>query len=306
MPERGKRRDPKTCLKCNKDCKTSDGVPCNFCEIWSHWECVDGMTQAFIDCSDAMMRMDGKSSYLCMSCRKMTEKISGNNKDMMALIGALQDDLKEEREERRKLAERVMKLEGGAEKVKEKVVVIEKEIESGMEEAVKGMSEALGTEKKEMEEKAVNIVVYGLMESEKENGEERKKEDEVRIKEMLRVMEVEVDEGMEVKWRLGKKSEGTAMRPLVVKMASEEAKERVLREGRKLKRKDEWTKVFVSPDLTYRQRVEARKQEEKLKDEAAKKNEEEKNEEEQEGEWIVVGPRGKRRIVRRRERAARA
>ena len=264
------------------------------------------MTQAFVDCSDAMMRLDGKSAFLCVSCRKMITKITGNFKDMNTMINNLREELKTEREERKKLEERITKMEGGAEKVKEQVVEMEKEIESGMEKTKKEVTEALETEKREIEEKVTNIVIHGLAESSKEKGEERKEEDCKKVKEMLRAMEVEEEGEVEVKWRLGKKTDETQARPLVIKMANKDDKEKVLKHGKKLKRKDEWATVYVSPDLTYRQRTEARKEEAKLKEEAAKKNEEEKNEEDREGEWIVVGPRGRRRVVRKRENGGRA
>jgi hypothetical protein len=268
---------------------------------------VDGMTPAFVECNDSMMRLYALSSYLCSSCRKMAARINGNFRDMQTQINGLEEELKEAANERKRLGERIEKLEGGAVQVKDKVVGMEKQIESGMEEATKAVTEAMQTEKKEIEEKATNIIIHGMKESTKEKGEERKKEDEENVKGMLRAMEVEVEEEMEVKWRLGKKPEDTATaRPLVIKLASKEAKEGVLKQGRKLKRKDEWSSVYVSPDLTYRQRMEARKEETKLKEEVAKKNEEEKNDEDREGEWIVVGPRGKRRIVRKRENVARA
>ena len=225
---------------------------------------------------------------------------------MQDVIDELREELREEREARLKLTERVVKMEGGAEKVKEKVVGMEKEIESGMEKTKKEVTEALETEKTEREEKAANIVIHGLKESTRGKGEERREDDEVAVKQMLRAMEVEAEGEIEVKWRLGKKSDEAPMRPLVVKFGSKDEKDKVLKNGRKLKRKDPWSTVYVSPDLTYRQRTEARQEEAKLKEEAKEKNEEEKNDEDREGEWIVVGPRGRRRVVRKKENAERA
>ena len=275
--------------------------------MWFHHKCVVGMTPAFVESSDAMMRLEGRSAFLCVSCRKMAEKINGTFREMTNQIGDLKEELRLEREERKKLEERVRVMEGGAEKVKEKVVDMEKEIESGMERTKKEVTEALETEKREIEEKVTNIIIHGLKESEKENGEERKEEDKEKVEEMLQAMGTEVEGEVQVKWRLGKKPEDASKaRPLVVKFASKEEKEKVLENGRKLKRKADWATVFVAQDLTYRQREEGRKEETKLKEEVAKKNEEEKNDEDREGEWIVVGPRGRRRIVRKKENGGRA
>ena len=77
------------------------------------------MTPAFVECSDAMMRLYALSAFLCSNCRKLTGKMNATFRDMQALINLLKDELKEATIERKKLAERVAKLEGGAEQVKE-------------------------------------------------------------------------------------------------------------------------------------------------------------------------------------------
>ena len=304
MP-RGAKKIP--CGKCLTECKPREGIPCNFCETWFHAACVDGMTQAFVECCDAMMSLYGTSSYLCLVCRKATTKLIRADRDQEALISEIREELRKGAEERRELKERIIKLEGKTNQVKEKVVGMEREMESGMEQAVKEIREEVVSDTKEAEEIATNIVIYGLKESAKEEGKERKEEDEKRVKEILKDIDVEVDAAMEVKWRAGKKSDDPSkQRPLIVRMENEEKKERVLKNARKLKEKAEWSKVFIQPDLTYRQRVEARKQEARFREEAEKKNEEAKNEEgESEGEWIVVGPRGKRRVTWKKEKRER-
>ena len=102
---------------------------------------------------------------------------------------------------------------------------------------------------------------------------------------------------MERKFRAGKKDEATGKpRPMIVKIEDAEVRERLLDNARKLNRTDKWKNVFISRDLTWKQREEAKKQEKQLREEAEQKNEEEKDEE-KDGKWIVVGPRGKRRIT---------
>ena len=306
MPgERNAKKKP--CGKCLAECKTTGSVPCNFCEAWYHAACIDGMTTAFVECSDAMMLIYGTSSYLCHVCRKGMTKLIIADREKTTLIKDLQEELKKSAEERKALSDRIDKLEGNTKQVKEKVVVMEREIETGMEQAIKDIREEVVSDKKEAEEIANNIVIYGLKESEKDEGKERKEDDKQKVEKILMDIEVEIDDAMEVKWRAGKKSDDpNKQRPLIVKMESEEKREKVLKNARKLKGKEEWAKVFIQPDLTYRQRVEARKQEERLREEAERKNEEGKNEEgENEGEWIVVGPRGKRRVTWKKEKRER-
>ena len=67
--------------------------------------------------------------------------------------------------------------------------------------------------------------------------------------------------------------------------------------ARRLAKKEEkWKKVFVSPDLTWQQREDGRKRENKLKAEAEEKTENAKNKRKR-GKFIVVGQRGRKRIV---------
>ena len=98
-------------------------------------------------------------------------------------------------------------------------------------------------------------------------------------------------------FRAGKKREEGKPRPMIVKIQDGETRERVLANARKLAKKgEEWKRVYVAADMTWQQREEAKKQESDLREEAAQKNlklQEEKNP----GKWILVGPRGKRRIM---------
>ena len=103
---------------------------------------------------------------------------------------------------------------------------------------------------------------------------------------------------MEIKFRAGKKSEGEGVkpRPLIVRISDEETRERILRDFRNLARSPAFRSVFVSQDLTWAQREEARKEEKVLREMAEKKTEEAKNEGKR-GRYLVVGQRGQRRVV---------
>ena len=70
----------------------------------------------------------------------------------------------------------------------------------------------------------------------------------------------------------------------------------MLKNASRLMRTDDMKRVFISPDLTWEQREEARKVETRLREEAEKKTAEAKNEGRR-GRYVVVGQRGKRRIV---------
>ena len=116
---------------------------------------------------------------------------------------------------------------------------------------------------------------------------------------MVKEIGIEMKGEIEIKFRAGKKMEGDAgsrPRPLIVQVSDDETRERIFKGARNLSRVPAMKKVFVSPDLTWTQREEARKEEKQLKELADEKTEEAKNEGKS-GKWIMIGQRGKRRLV---------
>ena len=110
---------------------------------------------------------------------------------------------------------------------------------------------------------------------------------------------VEMKGEIEIKFRAGKKMEGDAgsrPRPLIVQVSDDETRERIFKGARNLSRVPRMKNVFIGQDLTWAQREEARKEEKQLRELADKKNEEAKNEGKS-GKYVLVGQRGKRRMV---------
>ena len=89
---------------------------------------------------------------------------------------------------------------------------------------------------------------------------------------------------------------------MIVRLEDDETRQKLLANARRLARKEEWRRVFVSPDMTWQQREEAREEEKKLRAEAEKKTEEAKNSGRTGGRFMVVGPKGRRRLAWREER----
>ena len=145
-------------------------------------------------------------------------------------------------------------------------------------------------------------MVYGLPESEEEEAEARKEHDRAKMSELAEEIGVELEGGVEIRFRAGRKKEDGKPRPMIVKINSEETRQRLLSNARKLARKEEWRKVFGENDLTWQQREEARQEEKRLREEADRKTEEAKNEGRGAGRFVVVGPRGRRRVVWREEK----
>ena len=176
-------------------------------------------------------------------------------------------------------------------------------MEKDWEKAKEEVKEEVRSDIRQREEKSENVVIYGMNESTKEDAPLRKKDDVDRVEEMMKNMEIEInkDEMDQMNmFRSGKKREDEKPRPLIVKVPDAEKRMMILNNGRKLAKKEEWKTVFVAQDMTWQQREDARKQEREMKMEAEAKNGKEK-EEKTWGRWIVVGPRGKRRLLRLQE-----
>ena len=305
MSER-KKKSPNPCGHCKEECRSGNSIPCGFCEFSFHAKCIDGMTQEFIDTCDQMNKLFGGSAFLCVICRKLATKINKSIKDYDAKMEVMETKLKTAELERKLLAERLEKIENRSEQVTDKIVGMEKEIETGMEQAKKEAKNEMATEMKDREERGSNVVVYGIEESKEQEAEDRKADDGRRVRRMAEVIGVEVRGEIEVKFRAGRRreeeGEESRPRPMVVRVADDETRQMLLRNARKLAREEEWRKVFVSPDLTWQQREEARQEEKKLREEAERKTEEAKNGGRGGGRYVVVGQRGRRRIVWREER----
>ena len=297
--QRAKKKLP--CGHCKEECKAGNSIPCGFCESYFHSKCIDGMTPEFIETCDKMSKLYGGSAFLCVICRKLATKINKSMREVEAKVTELENQLKKAELERQTLAAKVERMESKSDQVKDKVVGMEKEIEAGMERTKKEVKNEMESERKEREDRSENIVVYGMKESEADEPEARKEEDKRRVQELAEAIGVPVTGEMTVKFRAGKKTENGKPRPMIVKVEDDETRQKLLANAKRLARKENWKTVFVSPDLTWQQREEAREEEKKLRAEAERKTEEAKNAGRTGGRFVVVGPRGRRRHVWREE-----
>ena len=280
------------CGHCKGECKSGDAVPCGFCESWFHADCIDGMTAEFVASCDAINRLTGGSSFLCVICRKLSTKINGSMQDSIERIKKLEQRLVTADLERKCLTEKINAMENQNKQVNENVSKIETEVASGMEKAKEEVKGEMRDEMKEREDKKGNIAVHGVAESKETDIEKNRQEDLNVVKKIAAEIGVELKGELRVRYRSGRKV-GEKPRPMIVAVDDDQTREALLAKARFLARKDEWKRVFVSPDWTWRQREEMRKVEEKMREEAERKTEEAKRQK-LVGKWIVVGRRGKR------------
>ena len=61
---------------------------------------------------------------------------------------------------------------------------------------------------------------------------------------------------------------------MIVQFEDEETRAKMLENARRLARKPEWRRVYLAPDMTWKQREDARKEEEELRKKAEEMTEE--------------------------------
>ena len=135
---------------------------------------------------------------------------------------------------------------------------------SSVGEVVSGVGEVVTTklkeDKEEMEEirqRRMNLILHGLKESMDDDVDRRKQQDESELMNMLHGIDCD-DVSVNAIIRLGKRQTDPVKSPRAMKLvvASEEQRDRILRQAKNLKDKavQGWDKVFIHQDLTPKQR----------------------------------------------------
>ena len=291
------------CGKCDGE-STGNTLCCNVCEQWFHQGCVDGMTKEFFENCKKGYELWGVSAFLCKICRKVWTAIKKSLKGFGDEMKEMANRITVLELEKESLAEKVERIEMKAERATERVVGVEKEVASGMEKAKEEVKIDVQTEMVHREEQSNNFVIYGLDETKEDDAAKWKEEEERKVKELMG--KIGVNGEVVVKFRAGKKrAEGEKPRPVIVKAGDDEIRMNVFKNAPRLSRLDTTKRVYIAPDMTWQQREEERKKEVALREEAEKKTQEERNQGSGK-KYIVVGARGRRRIVEVEERAVEA
>ena len=273
------------------------------------------MTPEFADNCEKMTKIHGISPFFCLICRRFIEfsnttfkqqgeeikSVRDENKEIKVLLKDKVKDLENQIKvltlENKVLTEKVSKLESNADQVKEGIVRVEKEVETGMERAKQEVRNEVSGEMREREERDANVIFYGVTEDDESDVERRRDKEKQIVKEIATAAGVDMEDSMEVKFRLGRwDTERQKPRPLLVRIEDEEKRARLIANARKLGSTTRWKKVFINRDLTWAQRDEARKNDAKIREEAEQKSDVAKNEG-RPVKYIAVGPWGKKRII---------
>ena len=121
-------------------------------------------------------------------------------------------------------------------------------------------------EYQDRERRKNNLIVYGIKESKSNDPQTRKEEDTKVIKSItdaLRVNDVAVSKII----RLGqpRDNEGEKPRPILLALEDNRKKRLILNNAKKLREIEGWNSIFISPDLTWKEREEGKKLRDQLR-----------------------------------------
>ena len=296
---RGTKKAKFPCGKCDQEA-TGNSLCCLSCEQWFHFACVEGMNKEYFDNLKKMSDMS-LAAFLCKTCRKVFGVVTKEIKSLKAEVKELKDQMVVLELEKETLAQKVENMELKAERVKSQEEGFEKEVNVTVEKAREGLKMDVRTEMEQINERGSNIVIFGLTETKETDTKKWKEMEQKKVEELMTKIEVEGE--VQMLHRAGKpRAEGENPRPTIVRIADDDTREKVFKNASKLSRIEGMEKVFLNYDLTPQQREDEKKKEADLKAEAVRKTEEE----EKSGtgkKYIVVGSRGRRRVVLERLRA---
>lgn len=147
----------------------------------------------------------------------------------------------------------IAELKGAVEATKEENIwtnVVKKNQKRSDEQ--KSMLIATTNESKEQIQREKNIIVFGITESKEDSLEKRDKEDNIKIEEILKKVDVSMEKIKKV-IRFKKKSSNTAPSPILLVLEDKNSRNQILSKTRGL---DATNKIFFNSDLTEAQRLE--------------------------------------------------
>jgi len=305
------------CVDCGKAVlSTQTGIKCDACDFWHHCECegVEDEVYAFLVEHDKETSLQwyckkcvatcGKMKAMMMSMHEHQQRLEERVEEMSKTMGgkivelaAMVSNLangdgagikdKQQREQQKRVEEKVDAL---ATVVKGQQKADDMQLHECMQRAISRQRQEEADEIEEVRKRRSNVIIHGLKEPEALDAADRKAQDEDLILSLLHNINCDTL-SVNSLVRLGKKPEeaGTSKpRPIMLTLASEEQKDKILSRAKNLRRIKEMERVFIHQDQTPKQRMKRQELLKELKDR------------EQKGEKNLIIISGK--IVVRRQR----
>ena len=141
----------------------------------------------------------GVSAFLCQVCCKVMKKFNNKVKDMDVRMTAMEERMKTMEKQKESMMKEMEMMKMRTTKVREGLEGVESELSNGMEKAKEEVKKDVKSEIREMEDRSVNVVLYGIEESKEVDAEKRKEHDE-KVKELAEMVGVELKGEVQVKF----------------------------------------------------------------------------------------------------------
>jgi hypothetical protein len=238
------------CGTCNKNVD-DEGVQCDICDLWFHLKCGKVSKKIF----EALKQNDEKLKWFCGQCNKFFPKmikIIEMNNALKEEMNKMKEELKHKNE---KDTQEINNLKEEIERLKTKTNEKEAKNYNGT-----NISDAIG-ELEDRNARKSNVIIYGIVESESEDISEKRKKDEESVNELSRNIQIKLKPKKVI--RLGKANN----KPRPIKVIFDSQEEAIsFKRSFWSKKPENYSRVFVSDDLTFIQRGKLREVKQELKD----------------------------------------
>ena len=269
------------CLVCDKDVGGKTGsVQCNFCDKWVHPVC-GGISKPHLD----ILIENPSTTWTCKPCFGVSSKI----KKEVQVLALKQDECRKEIQANK---EEIEKVKSRVDTVERKVDAIDKDV------IIKQSNDLVFRELRERESRRDNLVIHKIPEllGASVTNKDRRDHDLKKTLEIFEYLDCSISrDGIKFIYRPGDKIVPEWPRPVILGLKDPGARQYILSHSNKLTNSIH-SHISIVPDLTIQQRSE----EEGLRREADKLNSELSEEEALNWEWVLVGLRGQKRIIKRR------
>ena len=244
------------CVVCRETVRTNQrALECDGCKLWAHLKCVN-VSEKLWKLINEREPMDG-AKWFCASCLPSLNQFDQIKQTQQNLDDKLDN-----------LHSLMLRLEKRQTEFDKRVENIENLIEEKVEE--------LFEERVDKDRRKGNVIIQGLKESKDSDPNKRKEHDIGEVKKIAKFLEVSVD--ITACMRLGTKT-AKKTRPLKVVLSSVKNRADLIRNSKEMRNAEaKYSKVFINPDLTPRER----EVDKKLVTELKKKRQENPDE-----HWII-------------------
>lgn len=280
-------KEASTCLACSKKFGKSDfSVQCTVCGLWIHKTCAN-LTDEMFKFLDDQFKLTGMAFWACRACTQYAKNMNQKMREIETQLDEVKVSCRSNESGLKQVQEEVTKLAGVVEAQNKKV-------EEARAAAATAGSSSIFEELRERESKRCNVIMHGMGEAPPDcTGRARWDWDLQSCDNLFKALQIPIKiEAIRFVRRVGEP--GPRPRPLVVGFHEERDKTRLLRVDT---RRTRFSDVDIVPDLTKAQRQE----EDDMRAEMVARNTNLCSEDRSKNlAWLVVGPRGAKRLVKKR------